>query len=296
MDCWNDNSIRRILKQEMYYGAVVQHKREGIGVGWKQSVEVPKKEQIIVEGMHPGIVTKEEFRKAQEIFHKRGLVKRVEDKDYPLWRKVKCGNCGRAMPMKSGVVRGVDYRYFYCQHATVQVGEGGCTREFMREDILNEIVWDSVKGLLSAAADAGKRVGKKKAAAEKSNAGTVKNLADLQKKKAKCEADRFTNMDQFMAGNLEKDAYQKRRAELTKEVERLDGQIADLEAKLREMETVQDEETKALLDTAERFSEAKKLDQKMVDALIEKVLVYDPGHVEIRWKFSEDAYQFIMDK
>lgn len=99
-----------------------------------------------------------------------------------------------------------------------------------------------------------------------------------------------------MAGNLEKDVYQKRRAELTKEVERLDGQIADLEAKLREMEMAQDEETKALLETAERFSEAKKLDQKMVDDLIEKVLVYDPGHVEIRWKFSEDAYQFIMDK
>ena len=32
VDCWNDNSIRRILKQEMYYGAVVQHKREGVGV------------------------------------------------------------------------------------------------------------------------------------------------------------------------------------------------------------------------------------------------------------------------
>ena len=240
---------------------------------------VPKEEQIIVEGMHPGIVTKEEFLKAQEIFHKRGPVKRVVDKDYPLWRKVKCGNCGRAMPMKSGVVRGVDYRYFYCQHATVQIGDGGCTKEFMREDILNEIVWDSVKGLLSAVADAKKRIGKKRAAAEKSSAGMVEKLADLQKKKAKCESDRFTNMDQFMAGNLDKEAYQKRRAELTKEVERLDGLISDMEAKLQEMETVQDERTKALIETAESFSGATELDQKMVDALIEKVLVYDPEHV-----------------
>lgn len=295
VNCWNDNSIRRILKQEMYYGAVVQHKREGIGVGWKQSVGVPKEEQIIVEGMHPGIVTKEEFRKAQEIFHKRGPVKRVVDKGYPLWRKVKCGNCGRAMPMKSGVVRGVDYRYFYCQHATVQIGEGGCTKEFMREDILNEIVWDSAKGLLSAAADARKRIVKKKAAAEKSSAGTVKKLADLQKKKAKCESDRFTNMDQFMAGNLDKEAYQKKRAELTKEVERLDGLIVGLEAKLREMEMIQDEGTKALMETAERFSWAKELDQKMVDALIEKVLVYDPEHVEIRWKFSDEVMKLLKE-
>ena len=254
---------------------------------------VPKEEQIIVEGMHPGIVTKEEFLKAQEIFHKRGPVKRVVDKDYPLWRKVKCGNCGRAMPMKSGVVRGVDYRYFYCQHATVQIGDGGCTKEFMRDDILNEIVWDSVKGLLSAVADAKKRIGKKRAAAEKSSAGMVEKLADLQKKKAKCESDRFTNMDQFMAGNLDKEAYQKRRAELTKEVERLDGLISDMEAKLQEMETVQDERTKALIETAESFSGATELDQKMVDALIEKVLVYDPEHVEIRWKFSDEVMKLL---
>jgi hypothetical protein len=31
----------------------------------------------------------------------------------------------------------------------------------------------------------------------------------------------------------------------------------------------------------ERFSGATELDQKTVDALIEKVLVYDPEHVEI---------------
>lgn len=61
LDCWNDNSVRRLLQQEMYYGAVVQHKREGVGVGWKHSVVVPKKEQVIVEGRHPGNVTKEEF-------------------------------------------------------------------------------------------------------------------------------------------------------------------------------------------------------------------------------------------
>ncbi|MDM8236346.1 recombinase family protein [[Ruminococcus] torques] len=63
-----------------------------------------------------------------------------EWKDYPLWRKVRCGSCGREMPLKSEIVRGVDYRYFYCQHAVSQAGEGGCTKEYMREDVLNEVV------------------------------------------------------------------------------------------------------------------------------------------------------------
>ena len=200
------------------------------------------------------------------------------------------------MTLKSGIVRGVDYRYFYCQHAASQTGEGGCMKEYMREDVLNEAVWDSVKGILAAAGSLKKKIGQKKAESERNNAALVKKLSDLQRDKAKCEADRFTNMDQFMAGSLDKDVYQKRRAELIGEAERLDSLIAGLEAELQERETVQDERTKEALETVERFSGAKELDQKIVDALIEKVLVYDPGHVEIRWKFSDEVYQLMMEK
>ena len=96
-----------------------------------------------------------------------------------------------------------------------------------------------------------------------------------------------------MAGNLEKEAYQKRRSELTKELEHLDDLIADLEEKLREMETARDDGTKAVLEELEQFTGATELDQKMVDALIEKVLVYDPGHVEIRWKFSDEVMKLL---
>lgn len=121
----------------------------------------------------------------------------------------------------------------------------------------------------------------------------MKKLADLQKKKAKCEAERFTNMDQFMAGNLDKEVYQKRRSELTQEAERLDGMIADLKARLQEMEIVRDDGTRALMETVERFSGAAELDQKIVDALIEKVLVYNPERVEIRWKYSDEVLKLL---
>ena len=79
---------------------------------------------------------------------------------------------------------------------------------------MKAVVWDSVKGLLLVTGDAKKRIGKKQAAAERYNDSTLKKLDDLQKKKAKCEAERFTNMDQFMAGNLDKEVYQKRRGTL----------------------------------------------------------------------------------
>lgn len=121
----------------------------------------------------------------------------------------------------------------------------------------------------------------------------MKKLSNLQKEKDKVEAERFTNMDQFMSGNLEKDIYQKRRTEFTKEAERLDGLIADLEAKLHEAQIVQDDGVKEAVDAMCRYVGAEELDQKIVEELIEKVLVYDPEHVEIRWKFSDDVMEIL---
>ncbi len=78
---------------------------------------IPKEEQIIVEGKHLGIVTKKEFMEAQKIFRKRGETKIVTDNSYPLWKKVKCGTCGRAMPFKDRIIHGRPYRYFGCPHS-----------------------------------------------------------------------------------------------------------------------------------------------------------------------------------
>lgn len=49
------------------------------------------------------------------------------------------------------------------------------------------------------------------------------------------------------------------------------------------------------LETLDKFSRATELDQKIVQALIDKVLVYDPEHVEICWKFSDEVLKLIQE-
>lgn len=44
-----------------------------------------------------------------------------------------------------------------------------------------------------------------------------------------------------------------------------------------------------VLEKLDKFSGATELDQKIVGALVEKVLVYDPRHVKICWKFSDEV-------
>ena len=291
--CWTHANLRTILKQEMYYGAIVGHKRQGIGVGCKHTVSVPKEEQFIVEGRHERIITKEEFLKAQEIFCEIGETKNVIPKTYPLYKKVKCGICGRAMSYKTYFRNGVTYRYFTCPHAKEQTGEDGCCRRYVIEDSLNEIVWSVVRQLLDMTDVFKQKLDKQNNVSRQDSLILAEKLARLQQEKEKCESDRFVNVDQFMAGQLDKEVYQRRRADLGRLAEKLDADIAELEQKLKDAETMKDDNLSQALSVMKKYSGADELTQAMVQELIEKVVVMDPEHVEIVWKFKDEVRKFI---
>lgn len=291
--CWTHTNLRTILKQEMYYGAIVGHKRQGTGVGCKHTAAVPKEEQFIVEGRHEGIISKEEFQKAQEIFYKIGETKKVIPKNYPLYRKVKCGICGRAMTYKTYSFRNETYKYFGCPHAKEQVGEDGCCKRYITEDNLNAIVWSVVRQLLDMTDAFKKKLDKQNNISRQDNLLLAEKIARLQQEKEKCESDRFANVDQFMAGQLDKDVYQRRRADLGRLAEKINAEIAELEQKLKEAETVKDDNLSQALGVMKKYSGADELTQAMVQELIEKVIVTDPEHVEIVWKFKDEVRKFI---
>ena len=49
------------------------------------------------------------------------------------------------------------------------------------------------------------------------------------------------------------------------------------------------------METIEQFTGATELDQSIVETLIEKVLVYDLRHMEIRWKFSDEVLRLLQE-
>lgn len=121
----------------------------------------------------------------------------------------------------------------------------------------------------------------------------TEKIAKLQQEKEKCESDRFVNVDQFMAGQLDKEVYQRRRANLGRLVEKFDADIAELEQKLKAAETVKDDSLSQVLSVMKKYSGADELTQAMVQELIEKVVVTDTEHVEIVWQFKDEVRKFI---
>lgn len=63
---WNAPTIYNILKNQVYTGAMVQHKTEKISYKIEKYRNVPMEERYVVEGMHEAIISKELFAMAQE--------------------------------------------------------------------------------------------------------------------------------------------------------------------------------------------------------------------------------------
>lgn len=138
------------------------------------------------------------------------------------------------------------------------------------------------------------KLDEKRADIHQHNLSLADTLASLQRKKEKCEADRFTNVDMFMSVNLDRDTYQRKRAELAELSERIDSEIEETKDMLRDAETAADDGMATVYKKMKTYSGEQQLNQKMVQALIDKVLVTNPEHVEIVWKFSDEIYKFIM--
>lgn len=138
-----------------------------------------------------------------------------------------------------------------------------------------------------------KKLDKQNSISRQDNLILAEKLSRLQQEKEKCESDRFANVDQFMAGTLDKEVYQRRRADLGRIAERLEADIAELEQKLKAAETAKDDSLSQVLGVMKKYSKADELTQAMVQELVDKVIVTDPEHVEIVWKFKDEVWKFI---
>lgn len=96
-----------------------------------------------------------------------------------------------------------------------------------------------------------------------------------------------------MSGELDKNDYQRIRAELTRRAELLDKQIAEVSAKLHEREAAADDGVRDAVSTMKKYSGEMELSREIVDAFVDRILIYDPEHIEIQWKFPDEVVKFI---
>ena len=140
---WTSHSIYEILKNEVYFGNMVQHKRENVSYKLKQRRFVDKKEQIVVYGTHEAIID-ENLRIATEqalISDQHRNRKRKSGERLPILFSglLVCNDCGG----KLAATIKHNKRCYRCAKYN-NSGSSTCSSHFIREDQLLELINEDI--------------------------------------------------------------------------------------------------------------------------------------------------------
>ena len=274
---WENSKVWRILKTYAYTGALVQGQSSSVRVGGKERRSIPKRDQFIVENTHEGIVTKEEFEKAQCVFRNMNRNMIRKDGGHILGGKVRCGNCNLLMLYQNTVEKVI-----LCRHKMSSGKMSSCRS--MRYDAkrIEGQVWFALRQQMAL-------FEKVTALAEKVRAESSTDLAaekrELSRTVEDRKAARVRAYENYVEGHLDKDQYLRQKNQLTDEIQKLNYRLAFLNG-----ETDTADELFHDISEVKKTSETMRFDKltrEAVQAFVDVVYIHDVEHIEIKFLFDD---------
>lgn len=274
---WNGNTVRKILKEYSYTGALVAGRATAIIVGAPTRRKVPESDQVIFEGHHEPIVTKEEFQQARSIvrsINPRGI---INHDDYAFGKVVYCGNCG----LKMAVSTGLD-RYFQCSHKKNTGKYSKCNDARYPAEKVEFVVRRALRRQLLLLEKLDKDL-------ETAQLEAPDHTEEIQRMKARLQtlkAGKTQDYEAYAERLIDKDTYLRRRKEKTEQIEEIEDslhQLTDPEERLADLKKDADH----YMNLANQLYSLSELTPAMVEAFIERINIYDEDHVEIIFQFSD---------
>ena len=268
----------------------------------------PKSEWIKIPDKHPAIISKDVFEQVQLI---RAISrKNMSHRDYLLSGKTSCGCCGYALSYNAATA----IHTYRCTKTHANPA-AACHKMKVSSDELEspamaiikkqaEVVLGSELTSLDDLSDFRKAsVSDDLSGYRKTSVGILSvdipgnstrliagagHISDYEKQINQLSKERQSCYEQFVGGEIGRDTFQTLKAGYTLQIDMLNNQLSILKQSRRQAEQSKDASNKAEALARNALSETAT-SKDIVNALIEKVLVFPDNHVEIRWKFANFA-------
>lgn len=291
---WPDSSVRRILRNPLYTGTMVQGKNRTKSYKLHVSEAVPEEDWITVEQTHEAIIPGELFDKAQALFERDTRTAPTRKQVYLFSGFLRCADCGKAMNRKQISHPYGSYHYYICSTFKKQ-HSGACTKHTIRSDRLEQAVLETLRSQIALAVEMDELI------AEINRSGTRSRSADhLQTERAQLTAER-ERIDQmklslypdWKAGDISREEYHRLKEQFEQQQGKLDTRIAALQTRIDEAQNGVDE-TNSFLSQFVKYRNLQTLTREAVVELIDMIYVHEGGKITIKFKFS-DAYAAVQD-
>lgn len=295
---WSHVSVRRILKNEIYLGVMIQGKRTTPNYKTKTVVTKAESEWLRVEGTHEAIISVRDFELVQELLRDDTHC-RAGDVTVPVYAgRIYCGDCGAAAVRKTVSYAGRRYVYYVCN--ANKHDKTVCSRHSIREDILGQVIYQTVRHQIDLLLDVDKALRQfENLSWEKHKLKQLDASIEIQEEVVrKNNTLRLGIYEDLRAGLLDRSEYESLKKELA---ERINEATAAIEKLNKEKREILDGVSKqqSWIEQFRQYENVTELTRPMVIHLIERINIFEDSNIEIVFRHRnqiEEILQFISEK
>lgn len=295
---WSHVSVRRILKNEIYLGVMIQGKRTTPNYKTKTVVTKAESEWLRVEGTHEAIISVRDFELVQELL-KDDTHCRAGDVTVPVYAgRIYCGDCGATAVRKTVSYAGKRYVYYVCN--ANKHDKTVCSRHSIREDVLDQVIYQTVRHQIDLLLDVDKALRQfENLSWEKHKLKQLDASIEIQEEAVrKNNTLRLGIYEDLRAGLLDRSEYESLKKELA---ERVDEATAAIEKLNKEKREIHDGVSKqqSWVEQFRQYENVTELTRPMVIHLIERINIFEDSNIEIVFRHRnqiEEILQFISEK
>lgn len=299
---WYMQTVRRILQDEIYLGWMVSGKFRSTyhSTGKKGSQPVPREEWIITKGTHEPIVTEELFNKVQEYFvrmkeeHGQATVYNSKSKKASIFKgHLRCGECGQAMFLRNKHSHGKVSAWYYCA-LHENYNSSYCVKKTVKKQDVEDIALKLVRTQIKLFTDAREMI---IALNKKESSKTKHRIYSDQIRNVKKQIEKYMSLkaslyEDFANGVLSQSDYISMGQEYAQKADELRIFLAELEKEAQKYS-----QTYAMngswAQIIEQYQNADTLTEEMIDAFIDEMILYNNGHVEVKFRFKDELDEVI---
>ncbi len=300
---WYMPTVRRILTDEIYLGWMISGKFRSTyhTTGKKGSRPVPREEWIITKGTHEPIVTEALFNKVQEYFermkqeHGQTAVYNSKSKKASIFKgHLRCGECGQAMYLRNKKNHnGEKTGWYYCAlHENYNASY--CGKKAVKQQDVEDIALKLIRTQIKLFTDAREMI---LSLNKKECSKTKHRIYNDQIRGVKKQIERYVGLkaslyEDFANGVLSQSEYLSMGQEYAQKADDLRIFLSELERgaqKYSQTFAVNISWSKLI----EKYQHATVLTEEMIDAFIEEMILYNNGHIEVKFRFKDELDEVI---
>lgn len=297
---WHHSSIREILRNPVYKGAIRGQKCPKVSFRSEKRKSCKDAGTFVVEGMHEPIIDPEKWELVQRLITSRKHTPNPNAKKYDnvFCGLVKCADCGYGMSLNR-VHRvwnddDIHANYEYLCNSYRTEGKKVCSKHKIYANELHRVVLEDIKRLANEALNDDKGMLEHIARSlGNSENGEIKHSEKEIKKAQK----RLKELDKLFAklyednvnGDISERNYKQLSATYEREQSELESKIDELNAQLRATSR-NDKNTANFVDLIKGYSDIDELTQALLNTLIDRIEVHEPEEMDGEYVQLVDIY------